>query len=141
MDPLVYTGYSDKEYLIFRIQKNFDDARDACQNLGGDLALVKTEMIQNALSPIIVNLGRTPFSYGYFIGMTDKIQERRWRWLDDTRLTYTNWNPREPNNSGNEDCGSMFRNGQWNDLACWRKTYYICERGELTNLFCKVMLT
>ncbi|XP_076821334.1 complement receptor type 1-like [Clavelina lepadiformis] len=126
--PATKTSYSDKEYLIFRIQKNFDDARDACQNLGGDLALVKTEMIQNALSPIIVNLGRTPFSYGYFIGMTDKKQEGSWLWIDDADLTYTNWNPREPNNSGNEDCGSMFRNGQWNDLACWRKTYYICER-------------
>ncbi|CAK8674354.1 unnamed protein product [Clavelina lepadiformis] len=126
--PATKTSYSDKEYLIFRIEKNFNDARDACQSLGGDLALVKTEMIQNALSPIIGSLGRTPFNYGYFIGMTDQKQEGRWRWIDDTRLTHENWNWREPSNSGNEDCGSMFRNGGWNDLTCWRKTYYICER-------------
>ncbi|XP_076821867.1 sushi, von Willebrand factor type A, EGF and pentraxin domain-containing protein 1-like isoform X1 [Clavelina lepadiformis] len=126
--PARKTSYSDKEYLIFRIEKNFNDARDACQNLGGDLALVKTEMIQNALSTIMGSLGRTPFSYGYFIGMTDQKQEGRWHWLDDTRLTHRNWNWREPNNAGNEDCGSMSRNGGWNDLACWRKTYYICER-------------
>ncbi|MEC8734017.1 MAG: lectin-like protein [Planctomycetota bacterium] len=37
-----------------------------------------------------------------------------WKWTDGTPLTYTNWNPGEPNDSGGEDYGQLSGNG-WND--------------------------
>lgn len=45
-------------------------------------------------------------------------------------LTYTDWNPGEPNNSqGQEDCvhtisGTTYK---WNDIECSRTFSFICE--------------
>ena len=44
---------------------------------------------------------------------------------------FQNWAPREPNNFfGNEDCGTLYTNGQWNDDVCSVKHNFICERGK-----------
>ena len=48
-------------------------------------------------------------------------------------LTYSNWQPKEPNNQGNEDCVHMvtYAGGKWNDVACNTK---------IINVFCEVLI-
>src|SRR5262249_23259674 len=50
-------------------------------------------------------------------GLTDAAMEGTFVWVSGEPVTYTNWNPGEPNNSGgNENYTEMLgSNGQWND--------------------------
>ena len=68
----------------------------------------------------------------YWIGYTDQGgggQEGNWYWSAGNGSGYENWNPGEPNNSGNEDCGEMgsWTGYQWNDIQCWSNNGWICE--------------
>ncbi|KAK7493739.1 hypothetical protein BaRGS_00015068, partial [Batillaria attramentaria] len=64
---------------------------------------------------------------GYYTGGTDRYQEGRWVWESDrTRITYSDWNSGEPNDSkGDEDCLLYWYH--WNDVPCTRDFNYVCE--------------
>ncbi|XP_017706707.1 PREDICTED: C-type lectin domain family 17, member A [Rhinopithecus bieti] len=64
----------------------------------------------------------------YWLGLNDRGQEGDWRWLDGSPVTLSFWEPEEPNNMHNEDCATMNKDGRWNDLSCYKTTYWICER-------------
>ncbi|MCH8044793.1 MAG: tandem-95 repeat protein [Planctomycetes bacterium] len=53
-------------------------------------------LVQNVLTSVPVNT-LVP------IGLTDEQVEGDFRWITGEPLTFTNWNPGEPNNAGNED--------------------------------------
>jgi len=65
----------------------------------------------------------------YWIGFTDQGTEGSWYWYDGSPVSYTNWEPGEPNNSGwwGEDCAEMWGDGLWNDASCWDDNGMICE--------------
>lgn len=54
-----------------------------------------------------------------WIGFTDVATEGTFAWADGSPVTYTNWNPGEPNNSGGIEDWTEFlgSNGRWNDLG------------------------
>ena len=57
-------------------------------------------------------------------------KEGTYVWSDGTPWDYSNWNPGQPNNSGNEDCFvTNFRgNGLlWNDNPCESLSTYVCK--------------
>lgn len=66
-----------------------------------------------------------------WIGINDKASEGNFQWVTGEAVSYTNWNPGEPNNSaGVEDCAEIFgTHGGWNDLPCDG------ERGETRTVF------
>ncbi|CAC5386976.1 unnamed protein product [Mytilus coruscus] len=67
-----------------------------------------------------------------WIGAHDSVIESRFIWeSDNTNLTYTDWNPGEPNNAGRqEDCVHMNNKAayKWNDIQCSHVFSYICEK-------------
>ncbi|KAH9498740.1 chromatin-modulating protein mrc1, partial [Bulinus truncatus] len=65
-------------------------------------------------------LSHIPRGYGgaVWIGLNDLRMENSFVWTDNTPVTYTNWNPGEPNNQNDEDCVSMIGGGKWNDGQC-----------------------
>lgn len=78
---------------------------------GGHLAVVPNAAVNNFLQANNSGLQA-------YIGLTDEITEGSFRWVDGSPLTYTNWNPGEPNNAGGgngEDYVVMFNTGRWND--------------------------
>lgn len=76
----------------------------------------------------------------YWIGGTDVVEFRIFRWIqEDVSLTYTNWEPGEPNNfNGFEHCIDMYNNHRWNDRRCDKLNNFICETRYSTELFCDV---
>jgi len=61
------------------------------------------------------------------IGLTDKKEEGQYVWQNGESVTYTNWNPGEPNNSGDEDYTELYAGGKWNDMTAISTRQYILE--------------
>lgn len=114
-------------FHFYKEKATWHDALAACQNLGlgWSLALIgsKTDNDQVASLVNAAGAGQT------WIGYHDQIKEKRWQWVAGTSK-YTNWNTGEPNNAGNEDCGSMWGKPQkntWNDAGCNNKFPFVCD--------------
>jgi hypothetical protein len=66
----------------------------------------------------------------WWIGFNDRNLEGTWEWVDGSAVSYQNWEPGEPNNQGNEDCGQINRFYPvmtWNDEPCETSLPYACE--------------
>ena len=57
-----------------------------------------------------------------------ELCRQSWKWVDGTELTYTNWDPGEPDNN---KCGRLNTDEYtgWSDYDCDALRTYICERG------------
>ena len=60
--------------------------------------------------------------------------EGRFVWSQSGKgVTFQSWAPGEPNNQGNADCvvmwGDMY-NYKWDDVPCYKKYWFVCERGK-----------
>ena len=65
----------------------------------------------------------------YWIGLADLQEEGTWIWAEqNVAPLYTNWGPSQPDNyQNNEDCGIIYNDGLWGDLACVGFQQYICD--------------
>ena len=66
----------------------------------------------------------------FWIGLTDKRQEGRFRWTHlDSLTSYTKWNRGEPNNanSGEECVEVILPGGKWNDASCDLHRGVVCQ--------------
>uniref|UniRef100_A0A6Q2X1E4 C-type lectin domain-containing protein n=1 Tax=Esox lucius TaxID=8010 RepID=A0A6Q2X1E4_ESOLU len=112
-------------YFLSTEQKTWDESRQDCQNREADLVIINSEEEQRFLYKLNMRV---------WIGLTDKDEERTWKWVDGTVLTTGYWGSGQPDNSGShEDCAEIFIWGKkplesWNDLNCETKLNWICEK-------------
>ena len=68
----------------------------------------------------------------YWIGMTFLNTQGAFTWESGHKLTSdvsAHWYPGEPNNSDNEDCGTVgHADGRMNDLKCDEKMKFVCQK-------------
>ena len=85
---------------------NWSDARTTCQNLGGDLAIIRSQD-ENDFILDMLNKQQTVQNFGAWIGLYRKV-DNMFYWIDDTPLAgqYSAWDSGEPNNDQNrgENC-------------------------------------
>ncbi|MCB9685918.1 MAG: aryl-sulfate sulfotransferase [Alphaproteobacteria bacterium] len=99
------------------------DARQVCQDLGGDLVFIHSELENRAVAQL-----SAPGTY--WVGLTDTVTEGTFRWVDGTPATYTSWYRGEPNDAGgDEDCVSINYggDGKWNDYRCSGVQPFVCR--------------
>jgi len=114
-------------YLYFADALSWDDARAACQALGGDLA-VPTSSSENLILALLV-----PSTANAWLGGTDFPNEGTWRWVTGEPFVFANWRSGEPNDGNSttrdEDCNVLEanNNGVWDDRDCVRLFPYTCE--------------
>jgi basic membrane protein A and related proteins len=125
----VYDTGNGHWYLVTP-QMDWDSARDYCSSRGGRLLIINDA----AEDGFIFNLA--PYA---FLGATDSGHEGRWVWVTGEPLSYTNWNPGEPNNCDGDDCspenylayaGNVAQTTvilKWNDVSTDGIGEYICE--------------
>ena len=93
-----YIGERNDQYIYFSATSlPWEQARQACLNVGGDLLVIKDTADNNYFSSI--------FPASSWIGLfqdtaspTYSEPSGGWFWVDGTPLTFSNWSPGEPNN-------------------------------------------
>ena len=111
-------------FLIINIPTlKWSDARRTCQNLGGDLAIIRSAAENNFIFELLKKQ-KTVTSMGVWLGFIRKA-DNKFYWIDDTPLAgqYSPWGSGEPNNfHPGEKCSNVFgtgsKQGKWNDLPC-----------------------
>jgi hypothetical protein len=92
------------------------DAKQACISMGGHLVT-------------IADIAEQTFVFNTWpsgwIGFNDEASEGSFVWVTGEPVTFTNWNPGEPNNAGNEDYAQFVGGGKWNDLPNTSLPYVI----------------
>ncbi|KAK3507419.1 hypothetical protein QTP70_020383 [Hemibagrus guttatus] len=74
-------------------------------------------------------IGKQLGNFETWIGLSDEVKEREWKWVDGTTLntSFSYWAEGEPNNAGEEDC-AVISGSIWNDRKCSDKLPWICEK-------------
>ena len=111
------------------------DARNKCQEMGGELAIIESEKENEFIFDLIKKTDGLSL-WGVWIGL-QRQDDGSFQWVDGTPVVYNGWETGEPNDhKGIEDCANMYsalagspKGGNWNDLPCdWEGTPgFACE--------------
>ncbi|MCB0518830.1 MAG: discoidin domain-containing protein, partial [Saprospiraceae bacterium] len=112
-------------YYLSSTSKTWEDARLDCIAKGGQLAVI-TSAAENQF--VANHLG---YGNAAYIGLTDKNSEGNFTWTDGSALSYTNWEPGEPNNGNGFPENFVVMHGwtlgKWADYNVWVSKPYILE--------------
>jgi len=126
--------YRSKCYKINSDEKiSWNGARNVCRSeivdgKHGELASIHS-LYENAF---LFSQMKNVFTKLY-IGLNDIKTERKFQWSDQSKVDFTNWYSRQPDNYwGREDCVEMWpfsvHKGKWNDVQCSSELGYICQK-------------
>jgi len=127
--PTLTSTLGDHYYELFSVSNFFQPAKDFAENRiqgtnRGHILTVSSEEENKFITDILTknNVGSV------WLGGQDTDTEGIWKWIgsgntfwnqyeQDGTDHYTNWRDDEPNNTENEDCMTLNREG-WNDVPC-----------------------
>lgn len=125
-NDLPFEPSGEHQYKIFYDTLTWEEAKAACEAMGGHLATITSEEEQQELNSY--NGGNHNLWIGGY-----KNTDGQWCWVTGEPWKYENWGEGEPNNSSNvvadESCVAMWPE-KWNDLAngnIYEQSGYICE--------------
>ncbi|KAL8211739.1 UNVERIFIED_CONTAM: hypothetical protein K2H54_015037, partial [Gekko kuhli] len=103
--------------------KLWSESLSYCIEQSAHLVSVESDEEQDFLRNSISTKGT------YWLGITDKEQDGKWRWSEDGSLVSISlWDIGEPKTGYNEDCGIMYPNGSWAAAACSLPYHWICKK-------------
>ncbi|XP_017561600.1 C-type lectin domain family 1 member B isoform X1 [Pygocentrus nattereri] len=112
--------YDDSCYLLSRVRRTWQESREECLKLGGDLTVIRSERVQRFLT----NKGLMQ----YWIGL-HRSETQEWTWINNTALTTGYW----ATNLQEGNCvflnGGKWHKGNWHSSRCELYSNYICQRG------------
>lgn len=111
---------ANRHYYKFIEAANWKDAQTAAVALGANLATVRNSAENTWISTIFGDVLA-------WIGLTDEAKEGTWRWISGEPVSFTKWQPGEPNNAGSlgaENYAVINWNvpGGWNDVSLLDRT-------------------
>ncbi|XP_045074563.1 C-type lectin domain family 4 member E [Coregonus clupeaformis] len=113
-------------YYISTKKNTWEKSRQDCRDRGADLVIINSQDKQTFVNWLC---GVKKYVW---IGLTDSVTEGTWKWVDDTPLTTTYWNSREPNGGVAENCAYFYSwssdTGAWWDSGCSDQYRWICEK-------------
>lgn len=102
-------------------QVTWDEAVQRCVDLGASLATLHDAAANDEVFA-------TTAGDNAWIGLSDTERENDWEWLDGSAMDFLAWEPGQPNDLGDEDCGHMRDAGPtWNDDECTNPHSYVCR--------------
>lgn len=120
---LEFGDYGANCYALIPIGMPWHQAKAACEQLGGHLAII-TSNGENRFIWDELMVNRTSQAW---IGLSDEAKEGDWRWVDGRPVTFCPWGPGQPNNPPGENHAIIGHPGPlWGDTM--DKGYsFICE--------------
>lgn len=112
-----WTTFGKSCYWFSEDSKDWNNAEFDCVSRGAHLASIHSDEEGAFLKR----------NYRLFFGLVQRTNGN-FEWTDGSSFKYTNWDSNEPNNQGDEGCGELYENGEWNDLACARALRYVCKK-------------
>ncbi len=125
--PLDVKLFGDKKWKAFPDKLNWHQARIRCEEMGGRLAVVKSDEENRFVTSLMVADGIE----GLWLGATDERVEGQWVWTDGTDMKYSRWANLQPTNHGYfpivEHYLMCLKDGQWNDVPNEWVQGFICQ--------------
>ena len=136
-DAYMSNGHAYKKY---NMSTTWQEARLACENMGGHLATITSEDEQQIIEALLKNQGEKNC---YWIG--GYKENNQWKWINGEPFNFSNWDYGEPNGYHNDEYyieiygkEEKYELGKWNDMvnegdnvsSSWHKleyTGFICE--------------
>jgi hypothetical protein len=117
-------------YYFSETKMEWAEARPACRMRGGDLAVPRSSMVNNAIYNRLISKGIGSTWLGIF-----RMWDKKFCSICGTEISYTKWYVGEPNDSGHlENCveilnvpGNHGMNSYWNDQSCTDVLHFVCE--------------
>ncbi|XP_066473555.1 hepatic lectin-like [Tiliqua scincoides] len=117
--------YFDGQCYFFSVDlSTWHTASAHCEDKDAHLVVIHDEAEQNFIQSRTRN-------EKYWIGLNDLAGEGEWIWTDGTeyRNSFKKWKKGEPNDHSNkEDCAQIYEAGEWNDMPCNTKCFYVCQK-------------
>ncbi|CAL8313753.1 unnamed protein product [Merluccius merluccius] len=125
--PPDWIHYRDSCYYLSKDMQSFDDAEAVCEKKSGSLLVMEDTEEQTWLREQMSGKGY------FWMGLTDRLEENAWRWLDGKKPSFTMWKQDQPDNwsyghEEGEDCAGILNDGLWNDFYCEDLMNFICEK-------------
>ncbi|XP_061707701.1 macrophage mannose receptor 1-like [Cydia pomonella] len=113
-------------YKFHRGSKTWRRALVACHAEGGHLAVINNQIESAVLKDIMNDVDENRHAFIGFMQYYDK----EWATINGDTLSeagFKEWNRGEPSSPGQENCGSINRNGLLNDAPCDYQLPFLCE--------------
>ena len=129
----VENPWGNSFYKIYNEHYGYDDAKAQCESDGAFLAIPRSAAENEFISDLILKYGIGSI----WIGINDIEQEGLFVGVDGSEISWTNWNPGEPNNAGwGEDGVELWASdilvfeifaGGWNDAGQGHSKAFVCS--------------
>ncbi|XP_061597873.1 lactose-binding lectin l-2-like [Cololabis saira] len=126
--PMFWYSFNDRCYKYVATPMIWADAELNCLSQGANLVSIHSQDEENFVKLLIRNFD--PSERPTWIGLSDAEKNGSWFWSDGSKLSFSNWNLGEPNNSGgNEECvhTSFGAAKIWNDWICSGGNAFVCK--------------
>ncbi|KAF1748244.1 hypothetical protein GCK72_024711 [Caenorhabditis remanei] len=109
-----------------RLQGKFDDAQAHCvKSVGGSLVTIYNMIENNWIQKLAVDNLDADYDL-FWIGASDAIKTNDWRWRDNSKLNFTNWNRGQP--LEDRHCAAMsVASGTWFTEVCTIQHQFMCQ--------------
>lgn len=118
--------YKSHTYFFVRKKTTWHTANQICLDAGGHLLFVENKK-ENEFIRSIINSDT-------WIGLSDQTKETDWEWTNGTKISFSDWYEREPNNLYEQEHYAHYMevvNYRWNDNSNEKRFQFVCEFDEL----------
>ncbi|KAK2860141.1 hypothetical protein Q7C36_004307 [Tachysurus vachellii] len=127
--PIGWSYYFGRCYLYNGAKLDWASAETFCQIFDGHLVSIHSENEYQQIKALIRSYD--PMENPTYIGLSDCQKPYQFFWSDGTKLTFTKWNPDEPNNTNDrERCVHInwSPDKNWNDISCDWQYAFVCAK-------------
>ncbi|XP_038045938.1 perlucin-like protein [Patiria miniata] len=114
-------------YRLTPSPHTWDDAKSACQDIGGKMAAPRSHEEMNFMADMARELDS---KYKAWIACNDKEVEGFWECDgQEGSAPFLGWGSGQPDNGGNIDCATIRKyDGKMDDSHCWKAFRAVCVR-------------